>query len=131
MSTSKSLDYKSWKDLLVLIEKGAHKTTVGRNDMMKLKLGMNRGRLLNSPLINITDKLKAIRSNMSKPYSTKVDTKKILFTMKNVCWYIILSIIIAISIVAYVFNFSVEDTTTLDNTNYEPYTNDSVKAISE
>jgi hypothetical protein len=60
MYTNKHLDYLDWKKLIDLKSKGTHLTKEGVLDMMEIKKGMNKSRLYNSNLLNITDKLKII-----------------------------------------------------------------------
>ena len=55
--TRKQLDYIDWKEIIELKSKDAHKTVDGKETMLKLKLGMNRGRILNSTSFNISDKI--------------------------------------------------------------------------
>lgn len=65
MFTNKSLDYKDWKEIIALKTKGlarANKTEEGFNHMINLKLGMNRGRILNSNSFAIEDKRNIIMS---------------------------------------------------------------------
>ena len=80
MFTRKHLDFLDWKEIVTLKQKGIHKTTDGKNHMLSLKLGMNKGRLLNSNLLNSSDKLKVVKSsNFSinkKGYHTKVHNDK-------------------------------------------------------
>lgn len=45
MLASKQLDYLDWKRIIQLKKQGAHKTEKGREAMISLKLGMNRGRI--------------------------------------------------------------------------------------
>ena len=75
MFTRKHSDFIDWKEIVTLKQKGIHKTTEGKNHMLSLKLGMNKGRLLNSNLLNSSDKLKVVKSsNFSinkKGYHTK------------------------------------------------------------
>ena len=62
MLTRKQLDYKDWKEIIELKKSNAHYTTEGKETMLKLKLGMNRGRFLNSSSFNSSDKLQIIKS---------------------------------------------------------------------
>lgn len=63
MFTNKSLDYKDWKEIIGLKTKGLCKTEEeGLNHMIKLKLGMNTGRILNSNCFAIEDKRDIIMS---------------------------------------------------------------------
>ena len=77
MLTRKYLDYLDWKKIIELKSNNTHKTTEGLQHMINLKIGMNRGRLLNSNLLCNSDRLKVINwSNLSinkKSYHTKVD----------------------------------------------------------
>lgn len=61
MLTRKHLDYLDWKEIISLKTKGLHKTVEGKENMLSLKLGMNRGRLLNSNSIKKTDKHEIIK----------------------------------------------------------------------
>jgi hypothetical protein len=62
MLTRKHLDYKDWKEIIELKKQNAHYTVEGKESMLKLKLGMNRGRLLNSNSFSSSDKLQIIKS---------------------------------------------------------------------
>ena len=62
MLTCKQLDYLDWKEIIMLKNEGAHRTEEGKQIMLELKLGMNRGRLLNSNLFNNSDKLLIMNS---------------------------------------------------------------------
>ena len=64
MLTSKQLDYLDWKEIIRLKNQGAHKNEDGKQKMIALKLGMNRGRLLNSNLFNNSDKLLIMNSTI-------------------------------------------------------------------
>lgn len=66
MLTCKQLDYLDWKEIIMLKNKDAHKTEEGKFIMLELKLGMNRGRLLNSNLFNNSDKLWIMNSTNSE-----------------------------------------------------------------
>ena len=57
MFTSIHLYFLDWKEIVTLKQKDTHKTTQGKNYMLSLKLGMNRGRTLNSNLLNSSHKL--------------------------------------------------------------------------
>ncbi len=50
----------------MLKNQGAHRTEEGKSRMLELKLGMNRGRLLNSNLFNNADKLLIMNSTNSE-----------------------------------------------------------------
>ena len=63
MFTRKHLDFLDWKEIIDLKHNNAHKNIQGKNHMLNLKLGMNRGRLLNSNLLTSSDKLNFIRWN--------------------------------------------------------------------
>jgi len=80
MLTRKYLDYLDWKSIIELKSNNTHKTIKGLQDMINLKTGMNRGRLLNSNLLCNFDRLKVVNwSNLSvnkKSYHTKVDKNK-------------------------------------------------------
>lgn len=56
--TSKHLDYLDWKSIIELKKQDLHKTPEGKEKMIGLKLGMNRNRLFDTNIINISDKLK-------------------------------------------------------------------------
>jgi len=72
MLTRKHLDYMDWKKIIELKLNNDHKTTEGKQNMINLKLGMNRGRLLNSNLLDRDDKLKVAMSSANrKGYHTK------------------------------------------------------------
>lgn len=43
--SSKFLDYKDWKDLLNIVEKGDHKSKEGLENCKRLKSGINKGRI--------------------------------------------------------------------------------------
>ena len=62
MLTRKQLDYLDWREIIELKKQNVHKTKEGRESMLKLKLGMNRGRFLNSNSFNNSDKFKIIKS---------------------------------------------------------------------
>lgn len=62
MLTRKQLDYIDWKEIIKLKKQGEHKTDEGKEKMLKLKLNMNRGRVLNSSSFSNTDKYKIIKS---------------------------------------------------------------------
>jgi hypothetical protein len=62
MLTRKQLDYIDWKEIIELKKQDAHYTVEGKETMLKLKLGMNRGRFLNSNSFNSADKIKIIKS---------------------------------------------------------------------
>ena len=62
MLTRKQLDYIDWKEIIGLKKQNAHYTEEGKETMLKLKLGMNRGRLLNSNSFSSSDKLQLIKS---------------------------------------------------------------------
>ena len=76
MLTRKYLDYLDWKKIIELKSNNIHKTTKGLQDMINIKIGINKGRLLNSNLLCNSDRLKIINwSNQSiskKGYHTKV-----------------------------------------------------------
>ena len=63
--------------IIELKSKNTHKTTEGLQDMVNIKINMNRGRLLNSNLLCNSDRLKVVNwSNLyinKKSYHTKVD----------------------------------------------------------
>ena len=61
MLTCKQLDYIDWRQIVELKKLDAHKTEEGKQIMIELKLGMNRGRLLNSNLLDSSDKFKIMR----------------------------------------------------------------------
>lgn len=87
MLTRKYLDYLDWKKVIELKSNNAHLTAKGKQDMINLKLGMNRGRLLNSNLLGNCDKLKVVRSSYlsvdKKSYHTKVakDRKNVFISL--------------------------------------------------
>ena len=60
--TKKGLDYLDWKEIIMLKNEGTHRTEEGKQRMLEFKLGMNRGRLLNSNLFNNSDKLLIMNS---------------------------------------------------------------------
>ena len=60
--TLKQLDYIDWKEIIELKKQNAHYTEEGKETMLKLKLGMNRGRLLNSNSFSSSDKIQLIKS---------------------------------------------------------------------
>ena len=62
MLTCKQLDYLDWKEIIMLKNEGTHRTEEGKQRMLEFKLGMNRGRLLNSNLFNNSDKLLIMNS---------------------------------------------------------------------
>ena len=64
MFTCKQLDYLDWKEIIRQKNKGVHKTEEGKQKMIELKLGMNRGRLLNSNLFSNLDKLSIMNSTI-------------------------------------------------------------------
>ena len=64
MLTCKQLDYLDWKEIIRLKNQGAHKIEEGKQKMIELKLGMNRGRFLNSNLFNNSDKLSIMNSTI-------------------------------------------------------------------
>lgn len=57
------MDYLDWKQIIELKKRDAHKTEKGKHIMIELKLGMNRGRLLNSNLLDSSDKFQIMKSN--------------------------------------------------------------------
>jgi len=61
--TSKNLDYSDWKLIIELKKKNLHRTPEGKQEMLNIKLGMNSNRLLDTNIINISDKLKLINHN--------------------------------------------------------------------
>jgi len=61
--TSKNLDYSDWKLIIELKKKNSHRTSEGKQEMINIKLGMNSNRLLDTNIINISDKLKLINHN--------------------------------------------------------------------
>jgi LAGLIDADG endonuclease len=66
MLTRKHLDFLDWKKLIELKSKDTQKTPEGKQDMINIKTAMNKGRLLNSNLLDSSSKLKIIRwSNLS------------------------------------------------------------------
>lgn len=108
MLTRKYLDYLDWKKIVVLKFNNAHKTAKGKQDMINLKLGLNRGRLLNSNLLGNSDKLKVVRwSGLSidkKSYHTKVakDRKNVF----NPLFILILSLLGVGSFILYMYGTS-------------------------
>ena len=76
MFTRKHLDFLDWKEIVTLKQKNTHKTMDGKNHMLGLKQGMNRGRLLNCNLLSGSDKFKVLNSSKLsigiKQYHTKV-----------------------------------------------------------
>jgi LAGLIDADG endonuclease len=78
--TRKYLDYLDWKKIIELKSNNTHKTTEGLQHMINLKIGMNKGKLLNSNLLCNSDRLKVVNwSNLyinKKSYHTKVDKDK-------------------------------------------------------
>jgi len=72
--TRKHLDFLDWKKIIELKSVGTHKTKEGVQNIINLKVGMNRGRLLNSNLLNSTSKLEIIRWYNKKGYHTKAFT---------------------------------------------------------
>lgn len=69
------MDYLDWKKVIQLKSNNAHLTAKGKQDMINLKLGMNRGRLLNSNLLGNCDKLKVVRSSYLSIYKKSYHTK--------------------------------------------------------
>lgn len=63
MLTNKNLDFFDWKTIIELKEQGTHKTIEGKDTMISIKKGMNRGRLLSSKLLPNSSKLTIINSN--------------------------------------------------------------------
>ena len=55
--TRKNLDYLDWKKILQLKGEGIHKTLEGKEEMLKIKKGMNLGRILNSDIFESLEKL--------------------------------------------------------------------------
>ena len=97
MFTRKHSDFLDWKEIVTLKQKGIDKTIQGKNNMLSLKLGMNRGRLLNSNLLNNSDKLKVVKSsNFSidkKGYHSKVHKDKNNQFTTRVLFILILSLL--------------------------------------
>jgi hypothetical protein len=60
MITRKYLDYLDWKKIIELKSNEAHKTSKGKQEIIDLKIGMNRGRLLNSNLFCNSDRLRIV-----------------------------------------------------------------------
>jgi LAGLIDADG endonuclease len=107
MLTRKYLDYSDWKKIIELKSKNEHKNVDGLQNMINLKVGMNRNRLLNSNLLNSTDKLRVVNwSNLSlgkKCYHTKVNIEnKNIFNLKLLL--LILSLIIVSFMYIYVYD---------------------------
>ena len=107
MFTRKHIDFLDWKEIVALKQNNIHKTIEGKNHMLNLKLGMNRGRLLNSNLLTSSDKLNVIRWNnsSSKQYHTKADIRK-KFNIRNILTSFLLVLILIVSAIAYVVNLS-------------------------
>lgn len=112
MYTRKHLDYLDWKKLIDLKSTNTHKTEEGKLYMLKIKKGMNAGRLLNSNLLTSSDKLKFIRwsdiPGNKKDYHTKVNSKKsmgikIWIFFKYFSIYILIILILLLSIIGYLF----------------------------
>jgi hypothetical protein len=59
--TRKHLDFLDWKKIIELKSKDAHKTPEGKQIMIDIKLAMNNGRILNTNLLDSSDKLSVIR----------------------------------------------------------------------
>ncbi len=64
MLTCKQLDSLDWKEIVGLKNQGSHKTEEGKQKMIELKQGMNRGRLLSSNLFSNLDKLSIMNSTV-------------------------------------------------------------------
>ena len=107
MLTRKYLDYLDWKKIIELKYNNTHKTTEGLQDMINIKIGMNRGRLLNSNLLCNSDRLKVVNwSNLfinKKSYHTKVDKNR-----KNTFpfFFILFFLLSVISFVVYLYDFN-------------------------
>lgn len=95
--------------------------------MLSLKLGMNRGRLLNSNLLTGSDKLTIIRWNNSscKQYHTKADRKNKI-NIRDILRYILLLHILIVSAIAFVANLSegMDETTTYMDDSIDNASND-------
>jgi hypothetical protein len=109
--TRKHLDFLDWKKIIELKSKNAHRAVEGLQSMIDLKRGMNRGRLLNSNLLDNPSKLKLVRSSLDikgyhikvdkKDYHTKVD-KKYNFKLQSLCFSVLFLLIIG-SFITYFY----------------------------
>jgi len=106
--TRKYLDYLDWKKIIELKSNNIHKTTEGLQYMIDIKVGMNRGRLLNTNLLCNSDRLKVVNwSSLSikkKSYHTKVDKDK--KNMFNIRFFSVLILLCVISFVLYLYDFN-------------------------
>lgn len=105
MLTRKYLDYLDWKKIIELKSNNIHKTSEGLQNMMSIKKGMNKGRLLNSNLLCNSDRLKVVNwSDLSlnkKSYHTKIDKNK-----KNGNILFLFFFLSIISFILYLYNFN-------------------------